>query len=768
MTERLSAKVVVGAETAGARRELDRLKQSFGDLRTLLLGALGVESARRLGEVVDGYAQMSARLKLVTRDQTEFNTAQKELFGIAQRNQTGLQETVTLYTRLAPAVRQLGGNQSQVLKITEAVALSLRVSGASAAESASAILQFSQAMGAGALRGEEFNAVAEASPRLMQALSDGLGKSRGELKKLAEEGKLTADVVGNALIGQLGALRREADTLPQTIGGAFQRLRNEFTKFVGESQNVGAGARALISVVNLLAANLDKVLTVIAAVAAGFAAWKLGAIVVAIGGFVASAGGLAASLAGVAAVLAGPAGLVALVAALAGALLLLKDRSDDSAKGSEAALRAQMDALRKRIAQERAAAGGALPNSANLAAKSAAEERLAQLERELALIEAQAEARREANRAQQLASTGTPLKGNGLVAVNKEFEKELARLREEVEKTRELTQLEQTRLDIMRRKFGALSPAQKQALLDAAAEIDAEKAFKNAVEDSEAATKRANAEQQRLNAERRTWIDQVTGRAGATRIVKDLATLDEEFFAGRLSVQEYENGLRKAAGITDELKKKTEDASNVAGQLGFSFSSALEDAIVQLKPLRDVFAGLGQDLSRIFTREFLSKPMAEEFTAFFKELFKGIFQAQQAGELGRSAAQWVRGLFGYHGGGVVGSGTDGFRTSRVSPLAFVGAPRYHSGGIAGMGSLGLRSNEVPAILERGERVLTAQQQQAMALGGGVKVDINVNGAGGEASALQRAGTDLAQVVRPVVEQWAAEQRRPGGVLWSPV
>ncbi|MFV3334246.1 tape measure protein [Pseudomonas sp. NY15437] len=74
------------------------------------------------------------------------------------------------------------------------------ISGASAEEADASIIQFAQALGAGALRGDEFNSVAEQTPRLMRALADGLGVARGALKQMANDGQLTANVVINALL----------------------------------------------------------------------------------------------------------------------------------------------------------------------------------------------------------------------------------------------------------------------------------------------------------------------------------------------------------------------------------------------------------------------------------------------------------------------------------------------------------------------------------------------------------------------------------------
>ena len=91
------------------------------------------------------------------------------------------------------------------------------LSGASATEAQSSLLQFGQALASGVLRGEEFNSVVENSPRLAQALADGLNVPIGRLRKLAEEGRLTADVVVNALMSQKDKLASEYAQLPATV-----------------------------------------------------------------------------------------------------------------------------------------------------------------------------------------------------------------------------------------------------------------------------------------------------------------------------------------------------------------------------------------------------------------------------------------------------------------------------------------------------------------------------------------------------------------------
>ena len=140
--------------------------------------------------------------------QNEYNAAYADVKRIATTSQQSLAGTGTLYARIANGTRELGTTQKQVAAITETVNLALKVCGATATESASAQLQLSQAFASGTLRGEEFNAVNEAAPRLMKALADGMGLPIGALKGLAGEGKITSQIMADVLPKALGALQR--------------------------------------------------------------------------------------------------------------------------------------------------------------------------------------------------------------------------------------------------------------------------------------------------------------------------------------------------------------------------------------------------------------------------------------------------------------------------------------------------------------------------------------------------------------------------------
>jgi tape measure domain-containing protein len=190
---------------------------------------------RVVTQTADAYKLMEARLKLATGSQDEFNRAQQELSRIAGATATPMESLVTLYGRISRPLKEAGRSQEDILKVTEAVATAFRVSGASAAEAENGVVQFAQALGSGALRGDEFNSVAEQAPRLMQALADGIGVPVGALKELASQGKLTADVVTNALVGQLPKLQAELVAFGETVGSEVVQIQDVLNKGIGQA-----------------------------------------------------------------------------------------------------------------------------------------------------------------------------------------------------------------------------------------------------------------------------------------------------------------------------------------------------------------------------------------------------------------------------------------------------------------------------------------------------------------------------------------------------
>ncbi|MFZ5959854.1 tape measure protein [Pseudomonas knackmussii] len=216
-----------------------------------------VAGIAQVAKGADEVGRLDARLRLATQSQDEFNNAQVELDRIADRTQGDVGDLVGLYSRLQRPLRDVGMDQQAALDTIEAVSIGLKVGGASAEESSSAILQLSQALASGTLRGDEFNSVLEASDRIAGALADSLGVTIGELRQMAQDGKLTTQQVVTALRGQLPQLRREIESFTPEIGAAFGRVFNETKKFWGRVAKESGVTDGIANRINDLAKSIN-------------------------------------------------------------------------------------------------------------------------------------------------------------------------------------------------------------------------------------------------------------------------------------------------------------------------------------------------------------------------------------------------------------------------------------------------------------------------------------------------------------------------------
>lgn len=263
----------VGA-LSNTSKALDNISAKLNAVRTAALGfGAGLTGANGIGDLVrltDEYTAVNSRLKLASESSADFSRAQADVFEIAQRNGRELAATATLYGRIAGPMRDMGKSSADTLRITDAVTAALRISGATAAESSSAQIQFAQALAAGTLQGEELNSVLESAPPLAKALATALHVTVGELKSMGSEGQLTSKIIAEALLSQVDDLKSRASQMESTVGEALTRVRNAFQQAF--SGTASAGTQKIASGINLIADNMQTLLSVTALAGAGMAA----------------------------------------------------------------------------------------------------------------------------------------------------------------------------------------------------------------------------------------------------------------------------------------------------------------------------------------------------------------------------------------------------------------------------------------------------------------------------------------------------------------
>lgn len=255
-----------GKKAAAATRETQRsLADLNSQLATVRSSAAGLAGAwagafatHQLVQFADTWNQMNGRLRLASTSTEDFAAAQRTLMDISQRTGTSLTANSNLYSRIAQSMRSAGYASAEVAKVTETVATSLKLSGASTEEASSVITQLSQALASGVLRGEEFNSIMENGGRLVKLLADGLGTTVGGLRNMANNGELTTDKIV-PLLTNVEILRKEFDTLPASISGSAQKVQNAFLAWVGGANDAVGASSTLSGVLDGLANNIDDV-----------------------------------------------------------------------------------------------------------------------------------------------------------------------------------------------------------------------------------------------------------------------------------------------------------------------------------------------------------------------------------------------------------------------------------------------------------------------------------------------------------------------------
>ncbi|WP_049245865.1 tape measure protein [Morganella morganii] len=246
----------------GTERSMSSLSRVAASLTAYL-------SASAVASYAEAWTVLNNKLVNSIKAGETLAVVNQRVFDIAQNSRSSLDGIATLYSRLERAMRSAGLSGQELGQITTTISKAMTVSGATAAESEGALIQLSQALASGVLRGQEFNSMSEQAPALMKGIADSLGVSIGELRKMAGEGKLTTDVLLKAFREMGPTIEREFANTTQTMSQSLQIASNNITKFFGENTTVKTFTRIFNDSVVTISENLDgltAVLTVAATV----------------------------------------------------------------------------------------------------------------------------------------------------------------------------------------------------------------------------------------------------------------------------------------------------------------------------------------------------------------------------------------------------------------------------------------------------------------------------------------------------------------------
>lgn len=255
----------------------DRAGKSVSSLQTLLKTAAAAFGVHELEQLVDGYRKLEGMLNVAGVAQNNMAGSMDKLNQIANETRQPLSQVGTLYSRMAQAGKDLGASQSQLFTFIKATGQALAINGTDSQTAAGGLLQLSQAMGDGKLRGQEYNSMLSSMRPLLIAAAahmDGTGGSINRMTAMVKEGKVTSKDFFDAVIKGSNDLDDSFSKSLPLISQAFTPIKNNLTLLIGRLDESYGISTKFIEAMKKLSDNLVPVGKEVLSVVAGFALFK--------------------------------------------------------------------------------------------------------------------------------------------------------------------------------------------------------------------------------------------------------------------------------------------------------------------------------------------------------------------------------------------------------------------------------------------------------------------------------------------------------------
>lgn len=197
-------------------------------IKKVAIAAGGIAGINKALNISDELASTKARLNLLVDDGGSVEALEQKIMASAQRSRSVYFDTASAVAKLGlNAGNAFDGNMDQVIAFMEQVNKQFVIGGATAQEQSNAMIQLTQAMAAGALRGEELNSILDGAPGIARAIEKYMGIAEGSIKTVAQEGKVTAEVVKNAMFAMADETNAKFDSMPKTWAQIWAGMKNQ-------------------------------------------------------------------------------------------------------------------------------------------------------------------------------------------------------------------------------------------------------------------------------------------------------------------------------------------------------------------------------------------------------------------------------------------------------------------------------------------------------------------------------------------------------------
>ena len=270
-----------GTQAAGVTQQAKRATEEYsrsqrtaaaatdtlsGSIRNLAGTFLGMQSVRWLVNTSDQLTSINARLRLMTGSAEAAAAAQEEIYQAAMRSRGAYADMADFVSQLGTVAGKAFTGTDELVAFAEQIQKQMAISGASGASAQAALVQLTQGLASGTLRGEELNSVLEQTPMIAQTIAEYMGVTTGEMRELASEGKVTAEVVKNAMLGAAEETNAQFEQMPMTWAQVWTMFQNVAIQALDP----------VLDAISWLANHLEELAPILAGLAAGAVAFAAG------------------------------------------------------------------------------------------------------------------------------------------------------------------------------------------------------------------------------------------------------------------------------------------------------------------------------------------------------------------------------------------------------------------------------------------------------------------------------------------------------------
>lgn len=227
-----------------AEHGAERVNGAWSKMGGLIRSAMTAIGVKKIVELADNMTSTRARLDLMNDGLQTTAELEDKIMASANRSRASYQATADAVSKMGIMAKDAFGSNDELIAFSELINKQFTIAGTSAAGIDAAMLQLTQAMSSGVLRGEELNSVFEQAPTIIQTIADYLGVPIGKIREMAAEGQITSTIVKNAMLSSADEINAKFEQMPMTFSQVWTIAKNAILDaFTPVLTMIGQGAQ---------------------------------------------------------------------------------------------------------------------------------------------------------------------------------------------------------------------------------------------------------------------------------------------------------------------------------------------------------------------------------------------------------------------------------------------------------------------------------------------------------------------------------------------